>query len=173
MVRSDGVLQAGGMREVNEVVEELLDEAHVKACELVRAHRALLDAVAEALLDVETLTLAQVRGLADDVGAIVPTRLALVDGSPWRGEKSPEQPVRPAPTDSRQAEPQQLPGLPIPAQRGPRRARQDDLTTAAAVPHTASPARRRPAVTAAARSATQLAVRLLAGRPGRRGGSAT
>jgi cell division protease FtsH len=173
MVRSDGVLQAGGMREVNEVVEELLDEAHDKACELVRAHRALLDAVAETLLDVETLTLAQVRGLADDIGAIVPTRLALVDGSPWRGEKSPEQPLRPAATDSGQVELQQLPGLPIPAQRVPRRVRQDDLTTAAAVPHTASPALRRPAVTAAARSATQLAVRLLAGRPGRRGGSAT
>jgi cell division protease FtsH len=169
MVRSDGVLQAGGMGEVNEVVEELLGEAHDKATELVRAHRDLLDAVAEALLDVETLTLAQVRALADGVGAAVPTPLPLVTSSPWRGETRHGSTDEPPAAPSRPSVEPQLPRLPIPAQRGPRRTRQSDLTTAAVVPPSLVPAARRPVVVSAARSVTHLAVRLLAGRAGRRG----
>jgi hypothetical protein len=169
MVRSDGVLQAGGMGEVNEVVEELLHEAHHKATQLVQAHRDLLDAVAESLLDVETLTLPQVRALAHGVGATVPTRLRLVDSTPWRGEKGHDRQAVPAldqPTSPGDGSP--LPRLPIPAQRGPQRLRQSDLGAAAAVPEASVPPTRRPSVSAAARSATHLAVRLLAGRPGRR-----
>jgi cell division protease FtsH len=179
MVRSDGVLQAGGMREVNEVVEELLDQAHTKATELVRAHRALLDAVAERLLDVETLTLAPVRGLADGMGVTVPTGLPLVDSTPWRGERAQQptvdghvepataSPVEPTTPSSSRRTPVPPPRLPIPAQRGPRRLRQGDLTTAAALPSVGSASSRRPAVVTAARSATNLAVRLLAARPRR------
>jgi cell division protease FtsH len=168
MVRSDGMLQAGGMREVNEVVEELLAQAHAKASELVTAHRDLLDAVAEALLDVETLTLAQVRALADALGATVPTALPLVDSTPWRGEKARSGVVQPA---RRPVEPQHVPGLPIPAQRGPHGVRQSDLGAAAATPQTAPGALRRPVVLSAARSATHLAVRLLAARRERRAGT--
>jgi cell division protease FtsH len=162
MVRSDGMLQAGGMREVNEVVEELLAEAHTKATELVRAHRSLLDAVAEALLDVETLSFAQVRALADRVDAIVPTPLPLVSSTPWRGEKArSDVPRRPAtlPTGH---------DLPIPAQRGPLGVRPGDLSAAAATPTATLVARRRPVVASAARSATHLAARLVAARRARR-----
>ncbi|HET8615381.1 MAG TPA: AAA family ATPase [Actinomycetales bacterium] len=168
MVRSDGVLQAGGMREVNEVVEELLGEAHAKATELVRAHRALLDAVAERLLDVETLTLAQVRGLADSVGAAVPARLSLVDSTPWRGERARHggagSDAR-TPTEGPPGRPQAPESWPpLPTQRGQRRVRQSDLTAAAVVPSTAATTLRRPAVVTAARSATHAAVLLLGGR---------
>jgi cell division protease FtsH len=167
MVRSDGMLQAGGMREVGEVVEELLAEAHSKATELVRAHREVLDAVAEALLDVETLSLAQVRAIADQVGATVPSSLPLVNSTPWRGEKA-RSDTSPAP---RRAVPQPVPGLTIPAQRGLDDVRQSDLGAAAATPQTAAVALRRPVVVSAARSATQLAVRLLAARRSRRAGT--
>jgi cell division protease FtsH len=166
MVRSDGMLQAGGMRDVNEVVEELLDEAHAKASELVAAHRDLLDAVAEALLDVETLTLAQVRALADGLGAVVPSTLALVDSRPWRGERARSD--GPPPASRRPVQPQHVPGLPIPAQRAAGPVRQSDLGAAAATPQTQAAALRRPVVVSAARSATHLAARLLAARRARR-----
>jgi cell division protease FtsH len=174
MVRSDGVLQAGGMREVTEVVEELLGEAHGKATSLVRAHRDLLDAVAETLLDVETLTLAQVHALADSVGAVVPTPLPLVDGTPWRAERAHgESETSGRSTATSRAQPPQPTGLPIPAQRGPSRPHPDDLTTAAVTPLSPTPLVRRPAAVSAVRSATYLAVRLLAGRLGRRDGTPT
>jgi hypothetical protein len=166
MVRSDGMLQAGGMREVGEVVEELMAEAHTKATELVGAHRELLDAVAESLLDVETLSLVQVRALADEVGARVPTRLPLVDSTPWRGEKA--RADVPAPAPRRVVEPQPAQDLPIPAQRGPAGLRPSDLAVAAATPAPAAVALRRPIMVQAARSATHLAARALAARRARR-----
>jgi cell division protease FtsH len=165
MVRSDGMLQAGGMGEVGEVVEELLAEAHTKATELVQAHRALLDAVAESLLDVETLSLAQVRAIADTVGATVPTALPLVTSTPWRGERSRSGPPATA------VEPRPVPGLPIPAQRGPQALRPSDLGLAAATPSAPAPAPRRPVLVSAARTATQLAARALEARRARRAGT--
>ncbi|GAB2682741.1 ATP-dependent metallopeptidase FtsH/Yme1/Tma family protein [Thalassiella azotivora] len=90
MVRSDGVLQAGGMDEVTEVVEDLLGQALEKARELVDAHRPLLAAVAAALLDAETLTGGQVRRLAEDLAVPVPTAMPVVDAVPWRGERRPD-----------------------------------------------------------------------------------
>jgi cell division protease FtsH len=175
MVRSDGVLQAGGMREVNVVVEELLAEAHAKATQLIHVHRSLLDVVAEALLDVETLTFAQVRALADGLGVAVPTALPLVTSAPWRGERERHEateapPARdPEPQSRPQSEGARVAAARIPVQRGPRRLRQTEVAAAATSAHLPEPAARRPTVVSAARSATHLAVRLLAGRPQRRG----
>jgi cell division protease FtsH len=59
---------AGGSKEVGEVVEELLAGAHAEATALLAEHRDLLTAVAEALLEDETLTAADVRALAEAVG---------------------------------------------------------------------------------------------------------
>jgi ATP-dependent Zn protease len=53
---------------VSEVVEELLGTAHVAASALLAEHREFLTALAEALLDEETLTAADIRAIADLCG---------------------------------------------------------------------------------------------------------
>ncbi|MGZ4604187.1 MAG: ATP-dependent metallopeptidase FtsH/Yme1/Tma family protein, partial [Kineosporiaceae bacterium] len=62
---------------VSAVVEELLADAHKEATALLASHRALLAAVAEALLEEETLTAAQVRDLATAVAASAPETVAV------------------------------------------------------------------------------------------------
>ena len=63
MVRSDEVLGAGGMEEVNLVVEELLTDARQKALDLLNENHALLKLVALELLDKETLNYQEILDL--------------------------------------------------------------------------------------------------------------
>ncbi len=67
----DDTVRMGGevAREVREVAEELLREAHTAATALLTGHRALLTAVAEGLLEAENLTLAQLRVIQAEVAA--------------------------------------------------------------------------------------------------------
>ncbi|MGJ7439769.1 ATP-dependent metallopeptidase FtsH/Yme1/Tma family protein [Aquipuribacter sp. MA13-6] len=67
----DDTVRMGGevAREVREVAEELLREAHAAATALLTGHRALLNAVAEQLLEAENLTLAQLRVIQAEVSA--------------------------------------------------------------------------------------------------------
>jgi cell division protease FtsH len=67
----DDTVRMGGevAREVRAVAEELLREAHEAATALLTAHRALLTAVAEELLEAENLTLAQLRVIQAEVAA--------------------------------------------------------------------------------------------------------
>jgi len=59
----DDTIRMGGdvAMAVRAVAEELLSDAHEDAFQLLATHRALLDAVAEALLEAENLTLAQLQ----------------------------------------------------------------------------------------------------------------
>ena len=66
MVRSDEVLGAGGMEEVNLVVEELLHDARDKALEILTENRALLEVIAKELLDKETLNYAEITELKNN-----------------------------------------------------------------------------------------------------------
>jgi cell division protease FtsH len=68
---------AAGTDAVSDVVEELLAEAHVAATALLAGHREFLGAVAAALLDEETLTLAQVAVLAERCGVTGPATVAV------------------------------------------------------------------------------------------------
>jgi cell division protease FtsH len=68
---------AVGNDAVAEVVEELLGDAHVAATVLVTEHREFLTAVAEALLDAETLTLAEISAIAERCGVTGPATVAV------------------------------------------------------------------------------------------------
>lgn len=63
LVVDDDTIRMGGdvAMEVRAVAEELLAAAHEAAFQLLATHRVLLDAVAEALLEAENLTLAQLQ----------------------------------------------------------------------------------------------------------------
>lgn len=65
----DDTVRMGGevAREVREVAEELLREAHSAATALLTGNRALLTAIAEELLESENLTLAQLRVIQAEV----------------------------------------------------------------------------------------------------------
>ncbi len=67
----DETVRMGGdvAKEVRAVAEELLAEAHGAATTLLRGNRALVTAVAEALLDRENLTLLELRDIQLDVAA--------------------------------------------------------------------------------------------------------
>jgi cell division protease FtsH len=69
--------QSGGNDAVSEVVEELLTEAHRTATALLGEYRDFLAAVATALLDEETLTLADVTVLAGRHGVTGPVDVAV------------------------------------------------------------------------------------------------
>ena len=62
LVDDDTIRMGGDVAvEVRAVAEELLSEAHEEAFALLSTHRGLLDAVAEALLEAENLTLSQLQ----------------------------------------------------------------------------------------------------------------
>lgn len=62
LVDDDTIRMGGDVAvEVRAVAEELLSDAHEEAFALLSTHRGLLDAVAEALLEAENLTLAQLQ----------------------------------------------------------------------------------------------------------------
>ncbi len=62
LVDDDTIRMGGDVAvEVRAVAEELLSDAHEEAAALLGTHRALLDAVAEALLEAENLTYAQLQ----------------------------------------------------------------------------------------------------------------
>lgn len=67
MVRSNEVLGAGGMEEVNLVVEELLSEAREKALSILNENRALLELISLELLDRETLNHAEIIELKNKI----------------------------------------------------------------------------------------------------------
>jgi cell division protease FtsH len=87
---------AAGSQAVSEVVEELLADAHAEATALLATHRALLTSVAEALLEEETLTAAQVRELALAVGVTGPESRSVAPPTPFR-RAEPEVRVAPVP----------------------------------------------------------------------------
>ena len=67
MVRSDEVLGAGGMEEVNLVVEELLSEAREKALRILNENKKLLELISAELLDKETLNHAEIIELRNKI----------------------------------------------------------------------------------------------------------
>jgi cell division protease FtsH len=67
MVRSDEVLGAGGMEEVNLVVEELLSEAREKALSILNENKKLLELISAELLDKETLNHAEIIELKNKI----------------------------------------------------------------------------------------------------------
>jgi hypothetical protein len=67
MVRSNEVLGAGGMEEVNLVVEELLSEAREKALSILNENRGLLELISLELLDRETLNHAEIIELKNKI----------------------------------------------------------------------------------------------------------
>ena len=68
---------ATGNKDVGEVVEELLGQAHQTATELVGEHRDFLAAVAEALLEDETLVAAEIAALAERSGVTGPVHVEV------------------------------------------------------------------------------------------------
>ena len=87
-------------RQVDEEVKELLDAAHGKAREIIEANRELLDALAEALLERETLDGDEIKLLVD--GGRLPPLGA--------GTETEEPPLAPAESEPR-ALPKPQPGL--------------------------------------------------------------
>ena len=67
MVRSPQMLAASGMHEVNEVVEELLNDALIEARALLAANADLVEAVVVELLDKETLIVSEINEIRDRV----------------------------------------------------------------------------------------------------------
>ena len=67
MVRSDEVLGAGGMEEVNLVVEELLSDAREKALRILNENKKLLELISAELLDKETLNHAEIIELRNKI----------------------------------------------------------------------------------------------------------
>jgi cell division protease FtsH len=67
MVRSDEVLGAGGMEEVNLVVEELLSDAREKALCILNENKKLLELISAELLDKETLNHAEILELKNKI----------------------------------------------------------------------------------------------------------
>ena len=68
---------AAGNDAVAEVVEELLADAHVSATALVTEYQGFLAGVAEGLLDAETLTLSEIRTIAERCGVTGPATVTV------------------------------------------------------------------------------------------------
>ena len=90
-------------RQVDEEVKQLLDEAHARAREILQANRGLLDELAAALLERETLDGEEIQLLLD--GKPLP---------PLTGEFEEEQPQLPLPGAEPRAAPKPKPGLGTP-----------------------------------------------------------
>ncbi len=90
-------------RQVDEEVKQLLDEAHARAREILQANRGLLDELAAALLERETLDGEEIQLFLD--GKPLP---------PLTGEFEEEQPQLPLPGAEPRAAPKPKPGLATP-----------------------------------------------------------
>ena len=95
MVRDANVLAASGMEGVNDVVEELLNDALVKARSLLRRHRRFVQALVTELLEEETLNHAEIVAVYErSTGKKLRRPQGVADGEPERVR------VRPEPVDA-------------------------------------------------------------------------